>query len=81
VAEILGHSDLVTMTRQKPPASLSDQLREQIAQDGRSLAELARAAGINRTILWRFSCRDRTITLATADRLAPVLRVRLAGDR
>jgi hypothetical protein len=69
------------MAKRKPAATLSDQFRERILQDGRPLSELARAAGINRVILWRFVYRDRGINLTTADRLAEVLRLRLADDR
>src|SRR5262249_53462029 len=67
--------------RKKIPATLSDQLRERITRDGRSQPELARVAGIERTSLWRFMTFKRTITLETADRLAAVLKVRLADDR
>jgi plasmid maintenance system antidote protein VapI len=66
--------------RKKIPATLSDQLQERITQDGRSQSELARVAGIDRAILWRFMTLKRTITLETADRLAAVLRLRLADD-
>jgi ribosome-binding protein aMBF1 (putative translation factor) len=69
------------MARRKPAGTLSDQLRKRIAQDGRSLPELAQAAGINRVVLWRFARGRCTMNLKTADRLAAVLGVRLADDR
>jgi len=57
--------------------TLSDQLRERIIRDGRSLAAIAREAGIERAGLWRFMRGDHTITLETADRLAAVLGLQL----
>ena len=66
--------------REKIPAPLSDQLRERIAQDGRAVSALAREAGIDRGALWRFVKGQQSITLETADRLAAVLKVRLADE-
>jgi DNA-binding phage protein len=68
------------MARRKPAQTLSAVLRKWIAQDGRSLSELAREAGIERVSLWRFVRRKGSITLKTADRLDAVLRLRLADD-
>jgi plasmid maintenance system antidote protein VapI len=67
--------------RKKPPASLSDQLRERITAAGPSVYELARAAGVDRSVLSRFLAGKRTITLETADRLAVVLKLRLIAGR
>jgi plasmid maintenance system antidote protein VapI len=71
--------------RKKPKATLSDQLRQRIAdwadQSGRSLYELSRDAKVDRATLSRFLTKRRTITLETADRLAAVLGVRLTDDR
>jgi len=60
--------------------SLSDQLRERIRRDGRSFSELARVAGVHKASLSGFMTSGRTITLETADRLAAVLKVRLADE-
>ena len=67
--------------RKKPPASLSDQLRERITAAGPSVYELARDAGIDRSVLSRFLAGKRTITPETADRLATVLKLRLIAGR
>jgi plasmid maintenance system antidote protein VapI len=67
--------------RKKPPASLSDQLRELIAEAGPSVYELARDAGVDRSVLSRFLAGERTITLETADRLAKLLKLRLVECR
>ena len=66
--------------RRKVPASLSEQLRELIAA-GPSAYELARDAGVDRSVLSRFLAGKRTITLETADRLAKVLKLRLVECR
>jgi hypothetical protein len=71
--------------RQKGPQTLSDQLRARIRQwtqeNDCSLCELATKAGHNRSVLCRFVNGGQNINLATADRLAAVLRLRLADDR
>ena len=70
--------------RKKLPATLSDQLRERIRlwteENDVSLYELATHAGIHRSVLCRFVAGNQNINLTTADRLAAVLRVRLADD-
>ena len=63
--------------RKKSPACLSDQLRELIAGAGPSVYELARDAGVDRSVLSRFLAGKRTITLETADRLTAVLKLRI----
>ena len=68
------------MARRKPAWTFSDQLRERIEQDGRSIPALAREAGIERTALWRFVKRRRNITIESVDHLAAVLKIRLADD-
>ena len=67
--------------RKKPITSLSEQLRERIAAAGPSVYELARDAGVDRSVLSRFLAGKRTITLETADRLAAVLKLRLVAGR
>jgi transcriptional regulator with XRE-family HTH domain len=67
--------------RKKLPASLSDQLRALIAGAGPSVYELARDAGVDRSVLSRFLAGKRTITLETADRLAAVLKLRIIVGR
>jgi hypothetical protein len=61
------------------PAGLTRRERsERIAAAGSSVSEPARDAGVDRSVLSRFLAGKRTITLETADRLARVLRLRLA---
>jgi transcriptional regulator with XRE-family HTH domain len=73
------------MKRKKTPQTLTVQLRERIRhwteQKGCSLYELATQAGVDRSVVCRFVAGGRNINLATADRLAAVLKLRLAEDR
>jgi plasmid maintenance system antidote protein VapI len=67
------------MKASKKTSSLSDQIRDAIRDDGRSLYELAEDAAVNRSSLSRFMAGERTITLETADQVARVLKLRIAG--
>lgn len=69
------------MAKRKGSASLSDQLREILRAeigDG-SVYDFAQEAGVDRSILSRFLAGKRTITLAVADRLGELLRLRIVG--
>jgi plasmid maintenance system antidote protein VapI len=71
------------MARRKPAATFSEQLREIIREelkDGSGSAyELAKEAGVDRSVLSRFIAGKRTMTLETADRLAELLKLRIVG--
>ena len=73
------------MAQRNPAGSLSDQLRQRIRRWTEkhevSLSVLATQAGIHRSVLCRFVAGECNINLQTADRLAAVLRLRLAEDR
>lgn len=74
----------ISMGRTSKPKSLSDELREFMEQDGRTLVALAEATGIDKSILSRFSCKKRDLRLSTATLLAHELglglrRVRRGG--
>ncbi len=58
-------------------ASLGDQLRAAIADRGLSGAEVARMAGVDPRIVGRFLAGRRDLYLATADRIARALGLRL----
>jgi AcrR family transcriptional regulator len=68
------------MAKRKPAWTLSEQLRERVAQDGRSVSALAREAGLDRGAFWRFVKKRQSITLETADHLAAALKIRLADE-
>lgn len=69
------------MAKRKSAPTLSDQLREIIRaelKDGSgSVYELAKDAGVDRSVLSRFIAGKRTMTLETADRLAELLKLRI----
>jgi DNA-binding phage protein len=61
----------------KDRATVSDQLREAIRRDGRTLYRLALDSGVNHTILERFMRAERCMTLDTAGKVCKVLGLRL----
>jgi len=71
------------MAKRKPAATFSEQLREILkaeteGKDGSgSTYELAKDAGVDRSVLSRFIAGKRTMTLETADRLAELLKLRI----
>lgn len=62
-----------------PPApdSLSETLRQAIRESERSAYEIAKEAGISQIMISRFLSGERDIRLATADKLAGVLKLTL----
>jgi DNA-binding phage protein len=61
--------------------TLSEQLRNAIRRDGRSLYALAVDSGVDRGVLVRFMNGDREPTLPTADRICCVLGLELRPAR
>jgi plasmid maintenance system antidote protein VapI len=61
-----------------PRKALGDRLCKAIGQSDLSPYELARASGVDRSVLSRFVAGKRTITLEAADKLAEALRLRIA---
>ena len=57
--------------------TISDQLRAAVEASGRSLCDIADEAGTAPIGLSRFMRGQRTITLATADKVAPALGLEL----
>ena len=66
-------------------ATISDDLRSAIADTLRerniSVRELGRLADVDDGVIARFVARERGLTIATLDRLGPVLGVRLVRER
>ena len=56
---------------------LSDPLKEAIVQCSMSVEQLAREAGVSRVVLKQFLAGQRDLRLATAEKLAVVLGLRL----
>jgi plasmid maintenance system antidote protein VapI len=69
------------MARRKKAPTLSEEIRAAILKADLSAYELARAAGVDRSVVSRFLAGRRTITLETADRIAEVLKLRLIAGR
>lgn len=59
----------------------SDLLKSAIKSDGRSLNRIAQEAGINVSLLSRFTAGRRAITSTTMDRLVAVLDLELRPRR
>ena len=71
--------DIAKVMSKKPPPSddLASQLRAAFRESQMSRFELARRAGISYAIVHRLIAGDRGITLATASKIAGVLRLAL----
>ena len=61
-----------------PSDSLSAVLRQVIRESGKSVEEVARAAGVSPIVITGFLSGQRDIRMATADKLADVLGLKLA---
>lgn len=60
-----------------PNPSWSDTIRSAIIASGKTQAELAKSAGIAQPILCHFLRGSRTISLATAEKIAAVVGIKL----
>ncbi len=60
--------------------SLSELLRRSIRESGRSLEDIASAAGVSPIVIVGFMSGDRDIHMATADRLARSLGLEVTAD-
>jgi hypothetical protein len=71
--------------REFPPAraslpvsdSLSEALRQAVAQSGQSIDQICRAAGVSQLMLTGFLAENRDIPMTVADKLASVLHLKL----
>jgi plasmid maintenance system antidote protein VapI len=61
--------------------TLSDQLRDAIQSGPKTPHAIASEADVDPAVVSRFLTGKRTLQLSTADRLAGVLRLRLASSR
>jgi ribosome-binding protein aMBF1 (putative translation factor) len=60
------------------PNSLSENLKQAIRDSGQSEHQLANAAGVSQIVISRFLSGERDIRMATADKLAWALGLKLA---
>jgi hypothetical protein len=58
---------------------LSDPLRAAIAQSGKSVRQVAKQAKVSEIVLQQFVNGERDLRLATAERLAQILRLKLVA--
>ncbi len=61
--------------------SLADQIRELVIESGIRPAQISRETGIDRSALSRFVSGERGLSLASLDKLAAALRLRVVSDR
>lgn len=61
--------------------TLSDQLRQIIADSGLSRYEISKRSGVDEAALSRFANGKRGLTTETLDRLGPVLGLELSAGR
>lgn len=64
-----------------PIMGITDELRAALKADGRTLEEIARAAGTFPANLSRFATGKKTLVLETAEKLADVLGVKLSTTK
>ena len=58
--------------------SIADSLKRAIAGSDRSVYQIAKESGISQIVITRFLSGERDIRMATADKLARVLKLQLA---
>ena len=61
------------------PDSLSDALKRAIQTSGLTIYEIAKRAKVSQIVISRFLSGERDVRMATADKLAQVLGLRLVG--
>jgi transcriptional regulator with XRE-family HTH domain len=67
--------------QEKQPETISDQLRAIIKARGLTAYALAKLSGVNTGVIQRFINEERDIRLASVDKLATALGLRLCQDR
>ena len=65
--------------RQKPPKTISEQLRRFIKDSGLSTYQLERETGVHNSVLSRFLRDERGLRIETVDALAEFLKLRLVS--
>jgi antitoxin component HigA of HigAB toxin-antitoxin module len=76
----LIQAEFPPLARPPVPRSLSAALKKAMKHSPKTTYQLAKEAGISQIMLSRFLSGKRDIRLATADRLAHVLELRLAAS-
>ena len=66
-------------THSTSPTSLSEALKRAIRTSGKTEYQIANDAGVSRIVISRFLAGERDIRMATADKLADVLGLKLGA--
>ena len=61
----------------RKPKTVTDQLKRAIADSGLTLYRIAKDSGVPYPVLYRFMADEQGLTMATADKLATYLGLRL----
>ena len=69
------------MSKRKTEDTMTDALRDAIANSGITLAELGRRTGVFRQTLTAFIRSEQTIELETADKLAAYFGIRVVRPK
>src|SRR5687767_7725926 len=64
-----------------PTTTLSDPLKEAISSSRKTVRQLAKEAQVSATVVTQFMAGQRDLRLATAEKLAHILGLRLVGGR
>ncbi len=67
--------------RKQPKQKLTDQLRQAVADSGRTLGEFSRGTGIDKTALSRFVNGERGVSMESLDAIGDYLDLRLVGGK
>ena len=67
--------------REKAAGKLSDQLRRIVTDSGKTLGQITRDTGIDKSALSRFLNGERGVSTAVLDTLGEFLRLRIVADK
>lgn len=67
--------------RKKSPEKLTDQLRRIVAESGKSLGQITRDTGIDKSALSRFVNGERGLSMEALDKIGEYLGLRFAADK
>lgn len=65
---------------QRSPDSLSEALKQAVRESDKSEYQIAHEAGVSQIVISRFLSGERDIRMATADKLAGILRLKLGVE-
>ena len=66
------------MSKAKQPLTMTDQLKRAIVASGLTVYRIAKDSGVPQPVVHRFMAGDQGISLATAEKLARYLKLKLS---